>query len=95
MLAPAATHAKFRSTPRSILIASALCIAPFVACSAGGGDIGGGAAYLSQMFLRPTASLYRMPLDGVFLCSSSTPPAPGVHGMCGYFAAEAALKRFA
>jgi phytoene dehydrogenase-like protein len=60
-----------------------------------GGDIGGGAAYLSQLFLRPTASLYRTPLDGVFLCSSSTPPAPGVHGMCGYFAAEAALKRFA
>lgn len=60
-----------------------------------GGDIGGGAAYLSQLFLRPTASLYRTPLKGVFLCSSSTPPAPGVHGMCGYFAAEAALKRFA
>jgi phytoene dehydrogenase-like protein len=59
-----------------------------------GGDIGGGAAYLSQMFLRPTASLYRTPLDGIFLCSSSTPPAQGVHGMCGYFAAEAALKRF-
>ena len=60
-----------------------------------GGDIGGGAAFLSQLFLRPTASLYRTPLEGVFLCSSSTPPAPGVHGMCGYFAAEAALKRFA
>ncbi len=60
-----------------------------------GGDISGGAAYLSQLFLRPTASLYRTPLEGVFLCSSSTPPAPGVHGMCGYFAAEAALKRFA
>ena len=59
-----------------------------------GGDISGGAAYLSQLFLRPTASLYRTPLDGVYLCSSSTPPAPGVHGMCGYFAAEAALKRF-
>jgi phytoene dehydrogenase-like protein len=58
-----------------------------------GGDISGGAAYLSQLFLRPTASLYRTPLEGVFLCSSSTPPAPGVHGMCGYFAAEAALKR--
>jgi hypothetical protein len=57
-----------------------------------GGDISGGAAYLSQLFLRPTASLYRTPLEGVFLCSSSTPPAPGVHGMCGYFAAEAALK---
>jgi phytoene dehydrogenase-like protein len=59
-----------------------------------GGDIVGGASFLSQMFLRPTASLYRTPLDGVFLCSSSTPPAAGVHGMCGYFAAEAALKRF-
>jgi phytoene dehydrogenase-like protein len=45
------------------------------------------------MFLRPTATLYRTALDGVFLCSSSTPPAAGVHGMCGYFAAEAALKR--
>ena len=60
-----------------------------------GGDISGGAAMLSQLFLRPTASLYRTPLQGVYLCSSSTPPAPGVHGMCGYFAAEAALKRFA
>ncbi len=57
-----------------------------------GGDIGGGAAMLSQLFLRPTASLYRTPLNGVYLCSSSTPPIPGVHGMCGYFAAEAALN---
>lgn len=56
-----------------------------------GGDIGGGAATLRQLFLRPTASLYKTPLQGVFLCSSSTPPIPGVHGMCGYFAAEAAL----
>jgi phytoene dehydrogenase-like protein len=59
-----------------------------------GGDIGGGAAFLSQLFLRPTATLYRTPLKGVYLCSSSTPPAPGVHGMCGYFAAQAALKHF-
>jgi phytoene dehydrogenase-like protein len=58
-----------------------------------GGDIAGGAAMLSQLFLRPTASLYRTPLEGVYLCSSSTPPAPGVHGMCGYFAAETALAR--
>lgn len=56
-----------------------------------GGDIAGGAAFLSQLFLRPTASLYRTPLKGVYLCSSSTPPIPGVHGMCGYYAAEAAL----
>jgi phytoene dehydrogenase-like protein len=57
-----------------------------------GGDIGGGAADLGQLFLRPTASMYRVPLDGVYLCSASTPPGPGVHGMCGYFAAEAALR---
>jgi phytoene dehydrogenase-like protein len=57
-----------------------------------GGDIGGGAALLSQLFLRPTASMYRTPLPGVYLCSSSTPPGAGVHGMCGFFAAEAALK---
>jgi phytoene dehydrogenase-like protein len=59
-----------------------------------GGDITGGAADLGQLFLRPTASFYRTPLKSVFLCSSSTPPAPGVHGMCGYFAAQEALKRF-
>ncbi len=57
-----------------------------------GGDISGGAPILSQLFLRPTASLYRTPLPGTYLCSSSTPPGPGVHGMCGYWAAEAALK---
>jgi phytoene dehydrogenase-like protein len=56
-----------------------------------GGDIGGGAVTVDQLFLRPTASLYRTPLPELFLCSSSTPPIPGVHGMCGYFAAEAAL----
>ena len=58
-----------------------------------GGDIGGGAVILSQLFTRPTASLYRTPLKGVYLCSSSTPPGAGVHGMCGYFAAQTALKR--
>lgn len=57
-----------------------------------GGDIGGGAMNLSQLFLRPTASLYRTPLSGVYLCSSSTPPGPGVHGMCGYWAAMEALR---
>jgi phytoene dehydrogenase-like protein len=56
-----------------------------------GGDIAGGAPIPSQLFFRPAISMYRVPLPGVFLCSSSTPPAPGVHGMCGYFAAEAAL----
>lgn len=57
-----------------------------------GGDIGGGAPTPSQLFFRPTARLYGTPLKGVYLCSSSTPPGPGVHGMCGYFAAEMALR---
>jgi phytoene dehydrogenase-like protein len=56
-----------------------------------GGDIGGGAAVLSQLFLRPTASRYKTPIKGVYLCSSSTPPGAGVHGMCGYLAAKTAL----
>ena len=59
-----------------------------------GGDINGGAATLSQLFTRPVArvSPYTTPLPGVFLCSSSTPPGGGVHGMCGYHAARAALR---
>jgi len=57
-----------------------------------GGAITGGAANLSQLFLRPTRSLYRTPSEGLFLCSASTPPGGGVHGMCGYYAAKAALK---
>lgn len=57
-----------------------------------GGDISGGAANLKQMFARPTRSLYRTPSPRLFLCSSSTPPGGGVHGMCGYHAARAALK---
>jgi phytoene dehydrogenase-like protein len=59
-----------------------------------GGDINGGAATLSQLFTRPVARLspYTTPLPGVFLCSASTPPGGGVHGMCGYHAARAALR---
>jgi phytoene dehydrogenase-like protein len=57
-----------------------------------GGDINGGAQGLDQLFLRPTASLYRTPVRGLYLCSSSTPPGGGVHGMCGYHAARAALR---
>ncbi len=59
-----------------------------------GGDINGGAADLRQLFARPVArrSPYTTPLPGVFLCSSSTPPGGGVHGMCGYHAALAALR---
>lgn len=58
-----------------------------------GGDIGGGASNLKQIFLRPTRKLYRTPAPGLYLCSSSTPPGGGVHGMCGYRAAKAALAR--
>ncbi len=59
-----------------------------------GGDINGGAATLSQLFTRPVArvSPYTTPLPGVYLCSASTPPGGGVHGMCGYHAARAALS---
>ncbi len=57
-----------------------------------GGDINGGAQDLPQLFLRPTSNLYRTPVAGVYLCSSSTPPGGAVHGMCGYFAAMMALK---
>ena len=48
-----------------------------------------------QLFTRPTARLvpYATPARGVYICSSSTPPGGGVHGMCGYFAARAALRR--
>jgi phytoene dehydrogenase-like protein len=60
-----------------------------------GGDINGGAADLRQLFTRPVArrSPYTTPLPGVFICSASTPPGGGVHGMCGLHAARAALRR--
>ena len=59
-----------------------------------GGDITGGAQSLKQVFCRPTCSLspYATPLKDVFICSASTPPGAGVHGMCGYHAAKAYLK---
>lgn len=59
-----------------------------------GGDINGGVQDVFQQFTRPVPRLvpYSTPLSKVFLCSSSTPPGGGVHGMCGYHAAQAALK---
>ncbi|MGI9106412.1 MAG: phytoene desaturase family protein [Pyrinomonadaceae bacterium] len=58
-----------------------------------GGDINGGSQDLRQLFLRPTFRLYATPAQNLYLCSSSTPPGGGVHGMCGYFAARTALRK--
>jgi phytoene dehydrogenase-like protein len=58
-----------------------------------GGDINGGSQDLSQMFLRPTFRLYSTPAEGLYICSSSTPPGGGVHGLCGYYAAQVALRK--
>jgi phytoene dehydrogenase-like protein len=60
-----------------------------------GGDITGGYMELRQIFTRPMIRLnpYSTPARGLYICSSSTPPGGSVHGLCGYFAARAALSR--
>jgi phytoene dehydrogenase-like protein len=60
-----------------------------------GGDINGGVQDWRQLFTRPVARLdpYTTPNPRLFICSSSTPPGGGVHGMCGYHAAQSALRR--
>lgn len=57
-----------------------------------GGDLSSGAMNLRQLLFRPTPSLYRTPLSGLYLCGASTPPGGGVHGMAGFHAARTALK---
>ena len=78
-----------------ILARSAMACADMEAWNANlvGGDISGGLPDWRQLLTRPTASLspHRTPARGIYLCSSSTPPGPGVHGMCGYHAARAVL----
>jgi phytoene dehydrogenase-like protein len=60
-----------------------------------GGDINGGLSDLGQLFFRPMARFdpYSTPAPDLFLCSSSTPPGGGVHGMCGYWAASSVMRR--
>jgi phytoene dehydrogenase-like protein len=60
-----------------------------------GGDLGGGANSLRQFLARPVARYdpYATPNERLFICSSSTPPGGGVHGMCGYWAARSAVER--
>lgn len=60
-----------------------------------GGDINAGVQDLRQLFTRPVARLdpYTTPVRDVYLCSSSTPPGGGVHGLCGYYAGRSVLRR--
>jgi phytoene dehydrogenase-like protein len=62
-----------------------------------GGAITGGVADALQLFNRPVTRLdpYATPNPRLFICSAATPPGGGVHGQCGYWAAQSALKRLA
>jgi phytoene dehydrogenase-like protein len=78
--------AKHVSTPADLEAADANLL---------GGDISGGAMTMRQMLLRPALGSYATGTPNLFLCSASTPPGAGVHGMCGYHAAQMALRRTA
>jgi phytoene dehydrogenase-like protein len=58
-----------------------------------GGDISGGAMHLRRLIFESTRLAYSTGIERVFLCSSSTPPGPGVHGLCGYYAAQLANEK--
>jgi phytoene dehydrogenase-like protein len=57
-----------------------------------GGDVASGVTDMRQLFTRPTWRMYSTPVQGLYICSAATPPGAGVHGMCGYFAAQRALR---
>ncbi len=78
--------ARHRTMPADIEAGNANCV---------GGDIAGGIADLRQLFTRPLVSLrpWATGAPGLYLCSASTPPGAGVHGMCGLHAARLALRR--
>jgi len=78
--------ARHRTMPADIEAGNANCV---------GGDIAGGVADLRQLFTRPRVSLrpWATGAPGLYLCSASTPPGAGVHGMCGLHAARLALQR--
>jgi phytoene dehydrogenase-like protein len=59
-----------------------------------GGDINAGMFSLGQLFTRPTAHMppYTTPNPGIVICSAATPPGGAVHGMCGWWAAQATLR---
>ncbi len=73
------------TTPRQLEAYNPNCV---------GGDVAGGSSAGLQLVFRPVVSAHphRTPSPGLFLCSASTPPGGGVHGMCGYWAAEEALR---
>lgn len=58
-----------------------------------GGDVMGGALTIPQLLFRPSFRAYSTGAPNIYLCSASTPPGGGVHGMCGYYAARLALRR--
>ena len=69
-------------------------LAPTATTVTVGGDINGGVFDIGQLFTRPALRLspYRTSAKGLYICSSSTPPGGGVHGMCGYYAAKRAMN---
>ena len=77
-----------------ILARSVMSTASLEAANANlvGGDLSGGAMTAWQTAMRPTPRTYETSRAGLYLCSSSTPPGGGVHGMCGYHAAQEALR---